>query len=117
MLLFVSPQDVSRLMRHVSRSGHIRQKHKTPRLLRLTGQHLSPLVQGGLQTIAERFDHAGRLLAWPTRAILGALLDQHLHAVIGALQCPQLGGGGFGIRVTEILLVRRLTPSRLQRRV
>jgi hypothetical protein len=37
--------------------------------------------------------------------------------VIGALKRPQLSSGGFGIRMTEILLSDRLVHGGFQRRV
>jgi len=55
--------------------------------------------------------------ARPPRAILRALLDIYVHPVIGTRQCPQLGGGSFGIRVTAILLPSRLAHGRFQQRL
>jgi len=88
VLLFIGPQYLSRPMRHLPCRGHIRQEHKTARLLPLAGNDLRPLVERNLQAIPQRFDHTGLLLARPARAILRALLDHHLHPVIGALQRP-----------------------------
>ena len=88
VLLFIGPQYLSRPMRHLPCRGHIRQEYKTARLLPLAGNDLRPLVERNLQAIPQRFDHTGLLLARPARAILRALLDHHLHPVIGALQRP-----------------------------
>ena len=85
MLLFVGREDSSCPMPHLARGGDMRQAHKTARLLPLAGDHLCPLVQGDLQAIPQRFDYMGPRLAGPPRALLGALLDKHLHAVIDAL--------------------------------
>jgi hypothetical protein len=117
MLFFVGLQDVPGPMGHLAPRGHIGQEHKTAGLLRLTGNALRPLVQCDLQAISQRFHHTRLLRARPPRAIGGALLDFDFHPVIGTLQCPQLGGGGFGIRLTEILLAGRRVHRGLQRRV
>src|SRR5206468_4474012 len=86
--------------------GDSRQEHKTARLLPLAGAHLRPLVQGDLPAMPQRFDHTGPRLAGPSRAILGARLDEHLHAVIGALSRPYFGRGSLSIRQTGILPCR-----------
>jgi hypothetical protein len=117
MLLFVGPQDVPRSMGHLTRGGHIGQEHETACLLSLASNDLSPLVHGDLQAIPQRFDHTWPRGTRPPRAILGALLDPYFHPMIGALQRPQLGGGGFGVRMTEILLAGCLVHGGLQRRV
>src|SRR5215211_5977048 len=104
---FVGPQHVPRPMGHLARGGDIRQEHKTARLLALAGYDLSPLVEGDLQVIPQRFDHAWLRGTRPSRAILGMRLDPDRYPVIRARQRPQLGSGGLGIRMTEILLPGR----------
>src|SRR5262245_38292951 len=116
MLLFVGLQHGPRRMGHLAYGRHIRQEYKTARLLALAGNDLRPLVQSDLQAIPQRFDHAWPLGAWPSRAILGMLLDCDLYPVIRALQRPQLCGSGLGIRMTEILLPSCLARGGLQRR-
>jgi hypothetical protein len=74
-------------------------------------------VQRDVQTIPQRFDDAWRLGTRPARAICGVLLDVSWHPVIGTLQRPQLGGGGFGIRVTAIRLPGGRARGGLQGRV
>src|SRR5262249_141957 len=64
--------------------------------------------------IPQRFDHTGLRGARPPRAIPGALLDGDVHPVVGTRQCPQLGGGSFGIRLTAILLSGCRVPARRQ---
>jgi len=117
MLFFVGPQDVPRPMGHLARGGDIGQEHKTAGLVRLAGHDLRPLVQGALQAIPQRFDHPGPRGTRPPRAIRGALRACDVHSVLGALECPQLGGSGFGIRVAAILWPSRLAHGRLPRRV
>ena len=108
----LGPQDLSCPMRHLPCRGHIRQEPKTARLLLLAGHDLRPLVERNLQAIAQRLDHTGLLWARPARALRWALLDDHRHPVIGALQRPQLLGGGLGICPTKILLLRCCTHGR-----
>ena len=116
MLFFVGLQHSPRAMGHLAHGGHIGQEHKTARLLALTGHDLRALVQGDLHAIPQRFDHTGLRGARPPRAILRALLDFYCHPVIGTRQCPQLGGSGFGICVTVILLPSCFTRECLHRR-
>jgi len=116
-LRFVGPQHVPRRMGHLARGGHMRQEDDTTRLLDLAGDPCRPLTQGDPQAIAQRFHHARVCEARPARALRGMLLDLHLHPVRRALQRPQLGGGGLGIRMTDILLLARLAHRRLQRRL
>src|SRR5262245_45918938 len=113
MLFFVGPQHVPRPMGHLARGRHMRQEHETARLLALAGYDLSPLVEGDLQAIPQRFDHAWLRGTRPSRAILGMRLDPDLYPVIRARQRPQLGSGGLGIRMTEILLPGRFAHGRL----
>ena len=117
MLLFLGPQHVPRRMGHFAGGGHIREEDKTARLLGLTGDDFRALVQGDLQAIPPRFYCAWLRAARPSRAILRTLLDIYLHSVIGALQRSQLGGGGGGIRITEILLSGCCVHAGRQRRV
>ena len=105
MLLFVSPQHVPRRWAISPAVGTFVRSTKQP-VSCVCGNDLSPLVQGDLQAIPQRFHHTRPRGTRPPRAILGALLDCS-STVIGALERPQLGGGGFGIRVTEILLPGR----------
>jgi hypothetical protein len=104
-------------MGHLACGGHIREEDKTARLLGLARDDFRALVQGDLQAIPQRFDSAWLRAARPSRAILRALLDIYFHSVIGALQRSQLSGGGFGIRLTAILLSGCCVHAGLQRRV
>jgi hypothetical protein len=104
-------------MGHLTCGGHIGQEHETAGLLPLTGNALRLLVQRDLQAIPQRFHHTRLLRTRPPRAIGGVLLDFDFHPVIGTVQCPQLGGGGFGIRLAEILLAGcRMHGGRQRRR-
>ena len=90
----------------------MRQPHTTAGLLHLAGDALRPLMERDPPALPQRFDHAGLLLARPSRAILGGLLDSHLHPVIGPLLCPPLGRCSCGIGTAARLLVRHLAYGR-----
>lgn len=114
VLLLRGLQHIPRPMGHLSRGGYIRQEHKTGRLVRRAGDDLRPRRQRDLQALPQRFDYAGRLQAWPSRAILRVLLDDNLHRVRGALQRPHLGRCSLGISTTAIRLRGRRAHGGLQ---
>src|SRR5262249_60021958 len=85
VLLLRGPPALSRPRRPLPGRGHLRPAHQTARLLPRAGPDRRPLVERTLPASPPHFDHAGRLLARPPRAILRALLDPPLPSATVAL--------------------------------